>query len=142
MNITKDTAVTLNYKITDPVTGKPLDSGDVAYLHGGYENIFPKVEAALEGRRVVPRIDDVVAADVEGDKIRLEPELRQERQLVPHDVVAGGARHRQVRHDDLAPRRGAETLGDQGDVPAPDRAGPNTLRGGIPERDVAQGLDP
>ncbi|QIL83087.1 peptidylprolyl isomerase [Diaphorobacter sp. HDW4A] len=50
MNITKDTAVTLNYKITDPVTGKPLDSGDVAYLHGGYDNIFPKVEAALEGQ--------------------------------------------------------------------------------------------
>ncbi|MBS0292375.1 MAG: peptidylprolyl isomerase [Proteobacteria bacterium] len=50
MNITKDTAVTISYKITDPATGKPLDSGHVAYLHGGYENIFPKVEAALEGQ--------------------------------------------------------------------------------------------
>ena len=46
MHIAKDTAVTISYKITDPATGKPLDSGHVAYLHGGYENIFPKVEAA------------------------------------------------------------------------------------------------
>ena len=48
MNITKDSAVTLTYKVTTP-QGKPLDSGNLAYLHGGYENIFPKVEAALEG---------------------------------------------------------------------------------------------
>ncbi len=29
-----------------------LDKGDVAYLHGGYDNIFAKVEAALEGKTV------------------------------------------------------------------------------------------
>ena len=51
MNITKDTAVTLTYKVTTP-EGKPLDAGNLAYLHGGYENIFPKVEAALEGQAV------------------------------------------------------------------------------------------
>ena len=49
MNITKDCAVTLSYKVTTP-QGKPLDAGNLAYLHGGYENIFPKVEAALEGQ--------------------------------------------------------------------------------------------
>ena len=48
MHITKDTAVTLSYRVTDPATGKPLDTGHLAYLHGGYENIFPKVESALE----------------------------------------------------------------------------------------------
>ena len=52
MHITKDTAVTLSYRVTDPATGKPLDTGHLAYLHGGYENIFPKVEAALEGQAV------------------------------------------------------------------------------------------
>ncbi len=51
MPITKDTAVTLSYQLITP-QGKPLDSGQVAYLHGGYENIFPKVEAALEGQDV------------------------------------------------------------------------------------------
>ena len=50
MNITKDSAVTLAYKITDAKTGKPLDSGTTAYLHGGYDNLFPKVEAALDGQ--------------------------------------------------------------------------------------------
>ena len=49
MNITKDSAVTIQYKVTDD-KGKPLDSGNLAYLHGGYENIFPKVEAAFEGQ--------------------------------------------------------------------------------------------
>jgi len=51
MNITKDTAVTLSYQLTTP-QGKPLDKGHLAYLHGGYEGIFPKVEAALEGQAV------------------------------------------------------------------------------------------
>lgn len=51
MNICKDAAVTLNYQITSP-QGKPLDSGHIAYLHGGYDNLFDKVEAALEGQAV------------------------------------------------------------------------------------------
>ena len=49
MNISKDCAVTLQYKVTDD-QGKPVDGGNLSYLHGGYENIFPKVEAAFEGQ--------------------------------------------------------------------------------------------
>lgn len=51
MKIEKDTAVTLRYKLTDS-TGKMLDQSTdpMVYLHGGYENIFPKVEVALEGQ--------------------------------------------------------------------------------------------
>jgi len=51
MAITKDTAVTLTYTVTSPA-GKPIDAGSLAYLHGGYDNIFPKVEAALDGQDV------------------------------------------------------------------------------------------
>jgi len=55
MNITKDTAVTITYKIHEllqgGLAGKLLDKGDVAYLHGGYDNLFAKVEAALEGKQ-------------------------------------------------------------------------------------------
>ena len=51
MNISKDTAVTIHYTITD-TQGKRLDDGDVAYLHGGYDNLFAKVEEALEGKAV------------------------------------------------------------------------------------------
>ena len=51
MQITQDTAVTIKYQVTSPA-GKPLDSGHLAYLHGGYDSIFPKVEAALHGQAV------------------------------------------------------------------------------------------
>lgn len=69
MNITKDTAVTLNYKITDPATGKLLDSGDVAYLHGGYDNLFAKVEAELENRAPgYAATVDLAVADAFGER--------------------------------------------------------------------------
>ena len=51
MQITQDTAVTLKYQVTTPA-GKALQSGHLSYLHGGYDNIFPKVEAALQGQAV------------------------------------------------------------------------------------------
>jgi len=51
MKIDKDCAVTLSYQLTTPA-GKPLDKGQLSYLHGGYENIFPRVEAALDGQAV------------------------------------------------------------------------------------------
>lgn len=47
--VTQDTVVTLNYQVTNP-EGKFLDGGALSYLHGGYEDVFPKVEAALEGQ--------------------------------------------------------------------------------------------
>ncbi|WPC68141.1 peptidylprolyl isomerase [Rhodoferax ferrireducens] len=51
MKIEKDTAVTLRYKVAD-ANGKLLEqsSEPMVYLHGGYDNTFPKLEAALEGK--------------------------------------------------------------------------------------------
>jgi FKBP-type peptidyl-prolyl cis-trans isomerase SlyD len=51
MIITKDTVVTLHYKVLD-LQGKLLEASPEpkAYLHGGYGNTLPKIEAALEGR--------------------------------------------------------------------------------------------
>lgn len=51
MHITKDTVVTLQYKVSDD-KGAVLDAGKEpqAYLHGGYGNILPAIEAALEGK--------------------------------------------------------------------------------------------
>ena len=68
MNITKDTAVTLAYKMTD-LKGKPLGAGTTAYLHGGYDNIFAKVEAALEGQAAGHRIAiELSVADAFGER--------------------------------------------------------------------------
>lgn len=53
MNIAQDTVVTLRYQMLELLpgarTGRVLDQDSVAYLHGGYDNIFPKVEAGLHG---------------------------------------------------------------------------------------------
>ena len=67
MNITKDSAVTINYKITD-TQGKLLDQGDVAYLHGGYDNIFAKVEEAMEGKAAGDSVSvELAKADAFGE---------------------------------------------------------------------------
>ena len=67
MPITQDSAVTLAYKITDAATGKPLDAGTTSYLHGSYDNLFPKVEAALAGQDVGHQVNlELSAADAFG----------------------------------------------------------------------------
>jgi FKBP-type peptidyl-prolyl cis-trans isomerase SlyD len=50
MKIDKDTAVTLTFKVAD-AAGKLIDNGSepTVYLHGGYDNTFPKIEEALQG---------------------------------------------------------------------------------------------
>ena len=51
MKITKDTIVTLTFRAVD-AKGKVLEDGKEprAYLHGGYGNTLPGIEAALEGQ--------------------------------------------------------------------------------------------
>lgn len=53
MNVAKDTVVTLAYSVTDP-DQNVLDAGEtpLTYLQGGYDNIFAKIEDALEGKPV------------------------------------------------------------------------------------------
>ena len=53
MKIEKNTAVTLRYKVTD-LQGQVLEESKepMVYLHGGYGNTFPKIEAALDGQDV------------------------------------------------------------------------------------------
>jgi FKBP-type peptidyl-prolyl cis-trans isomerase SlyD len=51
MKIEKNTAVTLRFKVSE-LNGKLLEETrqPVAYLHGGYGNVLPKIEEALEGQ--------------------------------------------------------------------------------------------
>ena len=48
MKIQKDAVVSLRVEIVDEA-GKGPPAQALAYLHGGYGNLFPKVEAALAG---------------------------------------------------------------------------------------------
>lgn len=64
MKIAKNTAVTVSLRVTDD-KGLLIDDGKkpIAYLHGGYDNIFPKLEEALEGQE--PGFQTSIALNVE-----------------------------------------------------------------------------
>jgi FKBP-type peptidyl-prolyl cis-trans isomerase SlyD len=51
MNIAKDTAVSLRFKVAD-LQGKLIEDSKtpMVYLHGGYGNTLPKIEEALDGK--------------------------------------------------------------------------------------------
>ena len=53
MKIAMNTVVTMTYELKD-ADGNILESSSkpVAYLHGGYDNIFPKVEEAMHGKKI------------------------------------------------------------------------------------------
>lgn len=68
MIISKDSAVTLAIKLTT-AQGHSIESGHLSYLHGGYDNIFPKVEAALEGQTTgFSATLDLAPADAFGER--------------------------------------------------------------------------
>lgn len=90
MKVGRDAVVTITYELFD-AQGELLETAQepVDYLHGGYGNIFPLVEAALEGR-----------AGGDTASIKLEPEdafgdydeelLRvEERDLFPEVLEVG-----------------------------------------------------
>jgi FKBP-type peptidyl-prolyl cis-trans isomerase SlyD len=64
VKIGKDTVVALDIELSD-LWGNVLERSDqpVSYLHGGYDDLLPAVEAALEGKQVGAQVD-----------LRLEPE--------------------------------------------------------------------
>lgn len=51
MQVSADHWVTVHYRLFDS-EGDPVEEGtrELTYLHGGYGNVFPRIEAALEGR--------------------------------------------------------------------------------------------
>lgn len=64
MNINSNSVVSLDVELSD-IWGNLIErsSEPVQYLHGGYNDIFPLVEAALQGRREKDAVE-----------VRLEPE--------------------------------------------------------------------
>ena len=90
MNIGKDTVVTITYIVRD-MDGKLLEESEepVSYLHGGYDNIFPMVEQALEGKVVGESIDLKLQpvdafGEIDEELVRLES-----RESFPADLEVG-----------------------------------------------------
>jgi FKBP-type peptidyl-prolyl cis-trans isomerase SlyD len=63
LNVARDTIVSLDVELAD-IWGELIQRSEepLQYLHGGYGNMFPAAEAALEGKGVKDRVE-----------VRLEP---------------------------------------------------------------------
>ena len=90
MQIAKDTVVSLTYKLLG-TDGKLIERTDepITYLHGGYDGIFPRVEAELEGKSTGHACDvrlepDDAFGEYEADLVRVEP-----RKLFPPNLKVG-----------------------------------------------------
>jgi len=82
LDIAKDTIVSLDIELSD-IWGKLIQRSEEPsqYLHGGYGNMFPVAEAALEGKRVKDRVEvrlepEDAFGDYEENLLRVEPRSR------------------------------------------------------------------
>ena len=82
MRIERDTVVMLACDVRD-CDGRPVDAerAEVAYLHGGYDGIFPKVESVLHGReagfelRITLEPEDAFG-EYDAELLRVEPRAK------------------------------------------------------------------
>lgn len=82
MRIERNRVVTLAFEMRDAKGDSLEDEGaQLAYLHGGYGGIFPKIEEALEGKEVGHEMQitlepDDAFGEYEADLLRVEPRGR------------------------------------------------------------------
>lgn len=88
--IQPNTVVTLSYRVTDP-EGNVLDEGnsDLQYIHGGYEDIFPKIEEALSGKAVGDSVTVTLAPEDAFGLHNAEYVITKHLAVLPPDVVVG-----------------------------------------------------
>lgn len=79
MLVARNTVVTLDYHVTDP-DGEIVDEGrePLIYLHGGYEDIFPKIEEAVQGKAIGESVNvklqpDEAFGDYDAEMVQIEP---------------------------------------------------------------------
>jgi len=77
--VAKNSVVTLDYHVTDP-DGEVVDEGreQLVYLHGGYDDIFPKIEEALQGKKIGESVNvklqpDEAFGDYDAEMVQIEP---------------------------------------------------------------------
>ena len=87
MPIDRGKVVTLAYELRD-CDGASLegDDAEMAYLHGGFGGIFPKVEAELQGKEVGQEISltlepEDAFGEYDADLLRVEPRERFPKEL-------------------------------------------------------------
>lgn len=82
MQIIKDSIVSITYQLADSA-GKVLEQTDepISYLHGGYDNIFPTVEAELQGKSIGESLTitlqpEYAFGEYDAELVRVEPKDR------------------------------------------------------------------
>ncbi len=82
--------VTLDYHVTDP-DGEVVDEGrdPLIYLHGGYDDIFPLIEEALQGKKIGESVKvklqpDEAFGDYDANLVQIES-----RQDFPKEIEVG-----------------------------------------------------
>jgi FKBP-type peptidyl-prolyl cis-trans isomerase SlyD len=82
MKVSKNAVVSLDVELSD-IWGNLIQKSDepVQYLHGGYGNIFPAVEAMLEGKPVGERVEtrlepEDAFGDYDENLLRMEPRAK------------------------------------------------------------------
>lgn len=92
MQVAKDTVVTLTYRLTS-LQGEMIEEATpdhpAAYLHGGYDGIFPKVETALEGLAAGAEADVVLEPDDAFGDYDAELVRMEDASLFPPEVSVG-----------------------------------------------------
>ena len=80
MQISMNTVVTMTYELKNS-KGELLEESKepVAYLHGGYDNIFPKVEEMMHGKAVGDEVEVTLEpidafGDYDEELVQIEPE--------------------------------------------------------------------
>ncbi len=80
MQIAMNTVVTMTYQLKNS-KGEMLEESKepVAYLHGGFDNIFPKVEEAMHGKNTGDTVEvtlepDDAFGDYDEELVQIEPE--------------------------------------------------------------------
>jgi FKBP-type peptidyl-prolyl cis-trans isomerase SlyD len=90
MQVAKNTVVTLDYSVSDP-DGELVDAGQepLVYLHGGYDDIFPMIEEAVQGKKigesvVVKMQPDDAFGEYDAELVQMEP-----RSAFPKELQVG-----------------------------------------------------
>ena len=91
MNVFANTVVTITFKLFD-AKNKLIEEAPepIAYLHGGHAGIFPKIEEALNFKKVGESVSVTLEpadafGDYDADMVRVEPTAN-----LPTDVTVGG----------------------------------------------------
>ena len=87
--ITQDTLVSISLKLEDE-RGDLIDSSDeLMYLHGGYNQIFQKLEDALDGKKVGDSFDLVLSPSEAFGEYKDTFVVRESLEDLPEEIMVG-----------------------------------------------------